>query len=169
VIPPVTVSEAPKVDESSVGQLESLINKNSSSIDSFLNTNKLREMKVSDFPQILYTYVNSKVDSGMQNLGRDFLKWLANSKVSQNKQQKIQQYVKENINTFSAIWDTVTGIQNVKNKIISQLDTQDNDVTASIGNKPGGEGYVLTDPKGDMKLVSRGAGGFAQANRSVQR
>tara|TARA_B100002019_G_scaffold189097_1_gene163371 strand:- start:6033 stop:7637 length:1605 start_codon:yes stop_codon:yes gene_type:complete len=169
VIPPVTVSEAPKVDESSVGQLESLINKNSSSIDSFLNTNKLREMKVSDFPQILYTYVNSKVDSGMQNLGRDFLKWLANSKVSQNKQQKIQQYVKENINTFSAIWDTVTGIQNVKNNIISQLDTQDNDVTASIGNKPGGEGYVLTDPKGDMKLVSRGAGGFAQANRSVQR
>ena len=37
VIPPVTVSEAPKVDETSVNKLEALVNKNASSIDSFLD------------------------------------------------------------------------------------------------------------------------------------
>jgi len=167
VIPPVTVSEAPEVDENSLAKLSSLINKNASSIDSFLDQNKLREMKVSDFPKILYAYVNSKVDTGLDNLGRDFLKWLSTSKVSRNKQEKIIQYVKENINTFSAIWDAVNGIMKVKNNIIGQLESQDSDVVASIGGQPGGEGYVLADPKGDIKFVDRR--GFSAANRAVKR
>lgn len=167
VIPPVTVSEAPTVDESSVKKLEALINKNASSIDSFLDKSKLQQMKVSDFADILYSYTNSKVDTGLDNLGRDFLKWLSNSKVSRNKQEKITQYVKENINTFSAIWDTVNGIMKVKDNIIGQLDSQDSDVVATINGQPGGEGYVLSDPTGDMKLVNRR--GFTAANRAQMR
>lgn len=167
VIPPVTVSETPKVDESSVKKLEALINKNASSIDSFLDKSKLQQMKVSDFADILYSYINSKVDTGLDNLGRDFLKWLGNSKVSRNKQEKIIQYVKENINTFSAMWDVVNGIMQVKDNIIGQLDTQDSDVVASINGQPGGEGYVLSDPTGDMKLVNRR--GFSAANRAQMR
>ena len=167
VIPPVTVSEAPKVDESSVKKLEALVTKNANSIDSFLDRNKLAQMKVSDFADILYSYTNSKVDTGLDNLGRDFLKWLGNSKVSRNKQEKIIQYVKENINTFSAMWDVVNGIMKVKDNIIGQLDSQDSDVVASINGQPGGEGYVLSDPTGDMKLVNRR--GFTAANRAQMR
>lgn len=167
VIPPVTVSEAPKVDETSLNKLEALINKNASSIDSFLDKNKLAQMKVSDFSNILYTYTNSKVDTGLDNLGRDFLKWLSNSKVSKPKQERLIKYIKENVNTFSAIWDTVNGIMKVKDNIISQLDTQDSDVVATINGQPGGEGYVLSDPTGDMKLVNRR--GFSAANRAQMR
>jgi len=167
VIPPVTISETPKVDESNVGKLDALISKNASSIDSFLNQEKLKSMQVSDFPNILYTYVNSKVDTGLDNLGRDFLKWLSTSKVSRNKQEKITAYVKENINTFSAIWDVLNGIMKVKDNIISQLDQQDSDVVATINGQPGGEGFVLSDPKGDMKLVNRR--GFSAANRAQMR
>ena len=167
VIPPVTVSDTPKVDESSVKKLEALINKNASSIDSFLDKSKLQQMKVSNFADILYAYTNSKVDTGLDNLGRDFLKWLSNSKESRNKQEKITQYVKENINTFSAIWDVVNGIMKVKDNIIGQLDSQDSDVVATINGQPGGEGYVLSDPTGDMKLVNRR--GFTAANRAQMR
>ena len=124
-------------------------------------------MKVSDFADILYSYTNSKVDTGLNNLGRDFLKWLSNSKVSRNKQEKITEYIKQNINTFSAIWDTVNGIMKVKDNIISQLDSQDSDVVATINGQPGGEGYVLSDPTGDMKLVNRR--GFTAANRAQMR
>ena len=169
VIPPVTVSETVKVDESSIGKLENIISRNSSAIDSFLDKAKLKQMQVTDFPNILYTYVNQKVDSGLENLGRDFIKWLESSKVSANKQRKLQEYISENVNTFSAIWDTVNGIMNVKNNIIDQLNNQDADVKATINGQPGGEGYVVTGSKGDMKLVNRGKGGFTQANRSVQR
>jgi len=167
VIPPVTVSEAPKVDDTMVNKLEALINKNASSIDSFLDKSKLQQMKVSDFANILYSYINSKVDTGLDNLGRDFLKWLSNSKVSRNKQEKITQYIKQNINTFSAMWDVVNGIMKVKDNIIAQLDSQDADVVATINGQPGGEGYVLSDPDGDMKLVNRR--GFSAANRAQMR
>ena len=169
VIPPVTVSETPSVDESNIGKLEALISSNSSAIDSFLDKAKLKQMQVSDFSNILYTYINQKVDSGLDKLGRDFLKWLGDSKVSANKQRKIQEYVNQNVKTFSAIWDTVNGIMSVKNNIIDQLNNQDADVKATINGQPGGEGYVLADPDGDMKLVNRGKGGFTAANRSIQR
>lgn len=167
VLPPVTVTEAPKIDETSINKLEALINKNSGAIDSFLDKEKLKAMKVSDFDKILYSYINSKVDTGLDNLGKDFIKWLDTSKVSAPKQQKLMLYIKENINTFSAMWDVVNGIMKVKDNIIAQLESQDADVVASINGQPGGEGYVLSDPKGDMKLVNRR--GFSAANRAQMR
>jgi hypothetical protein len=65
------------------------------------------------------------------------------------------------------MWDVVNGIMQVKDNIIGQLDTQDSDVVASINGQPGGEGYVLSDPTGDMKLVNRR--GFSAANRAQMR
>ena len=61
----------------------------------------------------------------------------------------------------------VVGIMKVKDNIIDQLEKQPADVKASIGNKPGGEGYVLAHPTGDIKFVNRA--GFSAANRAVQR
>ena len=168
VLPPVSVAEAPQVDETSINKLEALINKNAGAIDSFLDKEKLKAMKVSDFANILYSYINSKVDTGLDNLGKDFIKWIDNnSKISAPKQQKIMLYIKKNINTFSAMWDVVNGIMKVKDNIIAQLESQDADVVATINGQPGGEGYVLSDPKGDMKLVNRR--GFSAANRAQMR
>ena len=56
---------------------------------------------------------------------------------------------------------------NVKNNIIDQLDNQKGTVSATINGKPGGEGYVLQHPAGDIKLVNRS--GFSAANRAVER
>ena len=93
--------------------------------------------------------------------------WLQSSNVSAPKQAKIAEYVKANIRTFGAIWQTVEGIMNVKNNIIDQLDNQKGTVSATINGKPGGEGYVLQHPAGDIKLVNRS--GFSAANRAVER
>ena len=167
VIPPITIEQAPQVDDSSVRRLEALVSKNAGAIDDFLNDQKLREMKLTDLPKILYAYLNSKVDTGLNNLGKGFMGWLQTSKVTAPKQAKIAEYVKANIQTFSAIWQTVEGIMNVKNDIIGQLDNQKGTVTATINGKPGGEGYVLQHPAGDIKLVNRS--GFSAANRAVER
>ena len=167
MIPPITIEQAPQVDDSSVRRLEALVSKNAGAIDDFLNDQKLREMKLTDLPKILYAYLNSKVDTGLNNLGKGFMGWLQTSKVTAPKQAKIAEYVKANIQTFSAIWQTVEGIMNVKNDIIGQLDNQKGTVTATINGKPGGEGYVLQHPAGDIKLVNRS--GFSAANRAVER
>ena len=135
-------------------------------IDTLLNPDTLRNKKMTDFPKILYAYTNSKVDTGLDNLGRDFVKWLATSKVSQVKQQKIIEYIKQNMQAFSSLWEVVNGIMKVKDGIIKQLDSQ-GQIKARTAGKDGGEGYVLAHPGGDIKLVNRA--GFSAANRAVQR
>lgn len=167
VLPPVTVVDAPNVDMSSIKEVSGIVSNNANDIDNLLNKEKLTAMKVSDFANILYTYTNSKVDTGLDSLGKDFVQWLSGSKVSKNKQAKIIEYIKTNIKAFNALWQTVNGIMRVKDDIITQLENQPADVKASTGGKPGGEGYVLADPQGDIKLVNRA--GFSAANRAVKR
>jgi len=167
VVPPVTVQEAPQVNDTEIKNLQALTSKNAAAIDKLLNKNTLTAMKITDFPSILYTYVNSKVDTGMENLGNDFLDWLSTSKVSQNKKAKIAEYVGEQQAGFAAIWQIVAGIQNVKHDIINQLEAQDVPVKAYINDNPGGEGFVMAHPEGAIKLVDRG--GFTAANRAVER
>ena len=167
VLPPVTVQQAPEVDMSGVNKITAIVNKNAAGIDTLLDKGKLKQMQLSNFADILYNYVNVKTDTGLDNLGKDFMQWLQSSAVSNNKKAKITEYVKTNMTAFTALWNIVSGIMNVKNNIIDQLEKQPADVQASIGDKPGGEGYVLAHPTGDIKFVNRA--GFSAANRAVQR
>ena len=167
VVPPVSVETPPKVNNEQLDRLEAIIKKDAGAIDSLLDINKLRAMKLTDFDKILYAYTNSKVDTGLDNLGRDFVKWLSSSKVSRVKQQKIIEYIKENMQAFSSLWEVVNGIMDVKNDIIKQLDSQGQIKAKLRTGDDGGEGYVLAHPGGDIKLVNRA--GFSAANRAVQR
>ena len=168
VLPPVTAQEPPVIDMNGINELSGIIKKNGDAIDKLLDQNTLRNMKVTDFANILYTYTNSCVDRNcLATIGKDFVQWLDNSKVSKIKQGKIIEYTKQNMQGIKALWQTVSGIMRVKDDIVQQLDQQPADVKADIGGQPGGEGYVLSHPGGDMKLVNRST--FAKANRAQQR
>ena len=168
VVPPVTVSNPVQLDTSQLAQVKSMLTQHARDIDTVLDRNKLTAMKVSDFANILYTYVNSKVLTGMKDLGRDFVKWLTTtSAVSRNKQGKIVDYVKQNVVGFNALWKVFAGIQAAKDSVIAQLDNQGSDVTASINDQPGGEGYVIQTAQGPIKLVNRA--GFSKVNFALNR
>ena len=168
VVPPVTVSEPVTVDDAALDQVKALLSQHSQDIDSVLDRNKLSVMKVSDFAQILYTYVNNKVLKGESDLGRDFVKWLTmTSAVSRNKQGKIVDYVKQEVKGFNALWKVFVSIQMAKDEVIRQLDSQQSDVTASMNDQPGGEGYVVQTAKGPIKLVNRA--GFSKQNFQLNR
>ncbi len=168
VMPPVTVSEPVTMDTAQLDDVKALLNQHSMDIDSVLDRNKLSAMKVSDFAQILYTYVNNKVFKGEKDLGRDFVKWLTmTSAVSRNKQGKIVDYVKQEVKGFNALWKVFVGIQMAKDAVIAQLDSQQSDVTASMNDQPGGEGYVVQTAKGPIKLVNRA--GFSRQNFQLNR
>ena len=76
VVPPVTIEEPAQVPNEDISRLEQIIKKDAADIDSLLDQNKLRQMKMTNFSKIIYSYMNSKVDTGLDNLGRDFPKWL---------------------------------------------------------------------------------------------
>ena len=111
--------------------------------------------------------MNSKVDTGLEDLGKDFINWLPQSKQSQIKQKRVIEYISQNQKAFNSLWEVVGGIMSAKDHIIDQLDKQGSNVKQSIGGQEGGEGYVLAHPEGDIKLVPRAT--FSKANRAVQR
>jgi len=165
--PPVTVERAPNVNDSHVNDANSGITQYGAQIDDMLNTERLTRLKMKDLPMIFYTYLNRKVDSGLTNLGSDFVNWLGTSKVSPAKQQRIQQYITEHQSAFSGMWKIVDQIMQIKNDIIKQFDSHNTAIKATIGDASGGEGYVLDHSQGAIKLVDRS--GFTAANRQVQR
>ena len=169
VLPPVSTQDlSVQVNDKELDDLTSYVNSHSSIIDKFLNQDKLRSIKLSNFSSILYTYLNSKVDTGLENLGSDFLDWVeADPRISASKKSNIKQYVQTNSDADESLWQVVSRTMSVKDDIIAQLEAQDAPVQAYIGDIEGGEGYVTASPGGDVKLVDRSA--FTRANRSVQR
>jgi len=168
VVPPVTIEQPAQVPNEELARLEQIIKKDSADLDSLLDENKLRQMKMTDFPKIIYKYMNSKVDTGLDNLGKDFVKWLSTrNDISRVKQQKIIDYIKQNMNAWTSLFEVITGIMKAKDSIIADLDKNPNAVKAKTDGKEGGEGYVLAHPEGDIKLVNRAV--FTAANRAVER
>lgn len=167
VVPPVTVEQPPEVDNESIEELRKYIGQHAGAIDDLLNVQKLTQMKMKGFPKILYNYTNTKVDSGLDNLGRDFVKWLDTVKMSGPMKNKIMQYISDNAQAFASMWTVVRGIMSIKDSIIRQME-KTSSVRANIpGHGEGGEGFVVTHPKGDIKLVGREF--FTKANRAVER
>ena len=168
VVPPVTIEQPAQVPNEELARLEQIIKKDSADLDSLLDVNKLAQMKMKNFPDIIYKYMNSKVDTGLDNLGKDFVKWLSTrNDISRVKQQKIIDYIKQNMNAWTSLFEVITGIMKAKDSIIADLDKNPNAVKAKTDGKEGGEGYVLAHPEGDIKLVNRAV--FTAANRAVER
>jgi hypothetical protein len=169
VVPPVTVERPADAPNSELQQLEGVIKQNAVGIDELLNIQALTAAKMKAFPQLLYTYTNSKVDSSLENLGADFAQWLEQrQQISDAMKNKVLEYIKQHSKAFNALWTTVSTLMKVKDDIIRQFDSHDQTVKSNIpGYGDGGEGYVLAHPKGDIKLVPREF--FTKANRAVER
>ena len=164
-IPPVYIDKRNiKIDNSLLQQTIGIVNRYGNDIDKMLDKNELTKLKLSDFPNVLYAYVNSKVDSGLKHLGKDFGKWIqSNSKISGNKKINILNYIKSNRQSFEPLWEIVTNIITLKDKAIDDLESMNTSIQSSIDGQPGGEGYVVSDPSGKIKMVSRSR--FSSANR----
>lgn len=158
ILPPVTISSSQDTKDFTgpLQKLEQMITSAGNSIDTLINPPE--ELKMKDFQNILYTYINSTVKTGAIP-GTDFGKWLGSAKISEVKKKRVAQWVSDNSNGFNSLWEIVNGLTTVKNKMITMLDNQPSDIEAYTGGKRGGEGYVVGK---DVKLVNRS--GFTAAN-----
>jgi hypothetical protein len=165
VLGPVSVNSSPSIDQSKLERVRQYVTKHAGEIDSLLDDSKLIADKMSDFKNILYTFVNNQVDTGnLSNLNQRFEQWLTSSKVSGAKQQKVLAYRQSHARAFEAVFTTLEQIMQIKDDVVDQLD-QAAQIKASVGGKRGGEGYVMGKSK--IKLVPRLH--FTQANRAKTR
>lgn len=166
VVPPVSALGPVEVDNEQLNSLETVIKKNAQGIDELLNEPELRANQMTDFPKLLYAYINSKVDTGLTNLGGDFAQWLQTAKISEKKKAKVLEYIKMHMTAFKSLWTTVSTLQKVKDDVIAKLDAQDQGIKQSMGGQKGGEGYVMAHPGGDLKLVPRAT--FTAGSRAAR-
>ena len=168
VVPSITTTQPVKINTGVLDQLQLMVKKNAARIDKLLDPNTLTQKQMKGFPELLYAYMNSKVDSGLTNLGSDFIPWLeSREQVSAKMKSKVNEYIQENSSAFMSLWNVVSSIMKTKDGIINKFDRQESPIKQSINGKPGGEGYVMAHPKGDIKLVPRST--FSAANRSITR
>ena len=163
IMPPVYVTQSPGVDLPEVDRLENYLTANAKSIDDLLAVPA--ELKMADFGNILYTYINNSVKAGnLDKLGTNFSEWVNTSKLSGPKKERVSQWVQQNSDGFEAIFTFIKGVMTVKNTIIKALDSQPADIEANTNGEKGGEGYVVGN---DVKLVNRA--GFTAANMNTER
>ena len=157
------------VDDAEISEVINFVQQNSAAIDEFFNADKLRKIALSNLPSLFYTYLNSKVDTGLESLGVDFIEWVnSKPKISDQKKKNVTNYISENEETYKVIWDIVSRTMKVKDDIITNIDSEGGlPFSQSLGDEEVGEGYVLSDEGKLIKLVDRSK--FTKANRAVVR
>lgn len=145
-----------------IDDLSQIVKKYGPSIDNLFNPNELRQRRISDFPQLIKQYINSRVRSGSyNNLVGGFGEWVQQRAPA--KAPRIFQWASENKQAVAAVFQAFLDLSALKNDLVRQLDAQAQDVQASVNDEPGHEGYVGQD----MKFVDRmrfSAANFAKNN-----
>jgi len=151
-----------KLDAKTVNDANKLLTQYGAAMDRLFNPAELRARKISDFPALVKTYINSRVRSGSyDNLIGGFGRWVQEK--SPAKAPRIFEWATENKQAVAALFQAFLEISSLKNSVVRQLDAQAHDVQASINNEPGHEGYVGHG----MKFVDRmrfSAANFAKNN-----
>lgn len=152
VLGPVYNSSHISIDTNAVDEVENFLTQNAAEIDNFLQGTA----GLADLKNIVYTYVNQTAKAGqLSQMDADhFFNWLSTSKVSENKQNKIQELTKKHPGALNSIFTLVTSIMSLKNQIIAQAEQTRTEVWDTKG-----EGRVrYADPSkqfGNIKLVPR--------------
>lgn len=165
ILGPEIKNEAPvQQDKAKIKYIQQQIKANAKAMDTFLDPATLSAAKMTGLPDTLYTYVNQRTRTqDLSHLFEGFLPWVqSNPKISKPMVAKVTEYCAANAAGLKAIFGAFELITDLKHDVIRQLDSHNGPVQAHIAGKPGGEGYVNTDPGGNIKYVNRL--GFSAAN-----
>ena len=151
-----------KLNAQTLKNTEALVSKYGAAIDRLFSPVELRNRKITDLPQLMKQYINSRVRSGSyDNLIAGFGDWVQQRAPA--KTPRIFQWATENKQAVAAVFQAFLEISALKNDVVRQLDSQAHDVQASVNDEPGHEGYVGQG----MKFVDRmrfSAANFAKNN-----
>ena len=146
-----------KLNPATIKDLKTIATTHSAGIDRLFNPQELRARKITNLPQLMKTYINSRVREGsFDNLVAGFGPWVQAKEPA--KAPRIFEWATENKAAVAAVFQAFLDLSSLKNELVRQLDAQAHDVQASINNEPGHEGYVGQG----MKFVDRMR--FSQAN-----
>jgi hypothetical protein len=146
-----------ELDKQLLKKTQDLITRSGAQIDALFNPAELRARKITNLPQLMKQYINTRVRSGSyENLIQGFGPWVQQKEPA--KAPRIFEWANLNKDGVAAVFQTFLDISALKNSVVRQLDSQAHDVQASVDGEAGHEGYVGQG----MKYVDRMR--FSQAN-----
>ena len=152
VLGPVYNTKPIQVNLGAIETVKGFVEKHKDQIDGFLaGVPGLKDLK-----NIIYTYVNQTAKAKqLDKLNEQhFFQWLASSKVSNPKQEKIAELNTNFKGAISAVLELVKMIQRMKDEVIDQLEGEQGDIWDTNG-----EGRVryadMSKQFGNVKLVPR--------------
>lgn len=152
VLGPIYNKKSVQINTAEVSAVEKFLMIHANEIDTFL----AGMPGLSDLKNIMYTYVNQTAKSKQldQLSPKHFNDWLSTSKVSANKQAKIRDLATNNPNALASIFILVKKIQNMKDNILDQIESEHGEVWDTHGE--GRVRYADQNKKfGHVKLVPR--------------
>ena len=141
--------------------VRSFINSNSTSIDRFLDQASLAARQLTNLPDLMKKYVNSRAYAGthgLEDAAKGFIAWAqSNTKdLTDRKRENLLKWINENPKGYGAVWMVADKLTNLKDILRRSVDTQvGTTVKADLRDVPGHEGYVADTPSGKIKLVNR--------------
>ncbi len=130
-----------KLNDRVIKDVERIISQYGRAIDRLFDPQELRDRRITDLPQLIKTYINSRVRSGSyDNLVGGFGEWVKSK--SPAKTPRIFEWATENKQAVAALFQAFLDLSSLKNDLVRQLDAQGHDVQASVNDEPGHEGYV---------------------------
>lgn len=138
------------LDPKLIADVKKIISQYGPAIDQLFSPAALRERKISDMPKLIQQYINNRVRSGSyNNLIGGFGPWVKTK--APTKAPRIFEWATENKSAVAALFQAFLDISALKNSLVQQLDSQSQNVHASINGEPGHEGYVGNN----LKFVDR--------------
>lgn len=139
-----------QLDAKTVADANRLLSQYGAAMDRLFDPTELRARKISNFPALVKTYINTRVRSGSyDNLVSGFGSWIQQREPA--KAPRIFEWATENKAAVAALFQAFIEVSGLKNQLVRQLDAQAQAVQASINDEPGHEGYVGQG----MKFVDR--------------
>jgi hypothetical protein len=151
-----------RLKDATIKDVQQIISQYGTAMDRLFNPQELRNRRITDFPQLIKQYLNSRVRArDYSNLISGFGDWVQQRAPA--KAPRIFEWASENKQAVAAVFQAFLDISSLKNDLVRQLDAQARDVQASVDDEPGHEGYVGQG----MKFVDRmrfSAANFARNN-----
>jgi Family of unknown function (DUF6267) len=128
-------------------------------IDELLNPTQLKAAQLTNLGALIGRYMAALAGAGegsYANAAKGFIQWLDGSGESPKKIANAKSWIADHTTGYNNLWAAIAAISAYKAQIKSQLDKQTSgEISASLGELPGHEGYVAATPHGKIKLVDR--------------
>jgi hypothetical protein len=159
--PEISDLESTILPTKSIAALRDFISSHSASMDKFLDPASLAARQLTNLPDLMKKYVNSRAYAGthgLEDAANGFLAWAkTNSKdLTDRKRENLLAWIAENTKGYGATWMVADQLTKLKDLLKSNVDRQvGGTVRADLRDMPGHEGYVADTPSGKIKLVNR--------------